>query len=390
MATLTQIKQRFWDNDGSLLSGGKVYIYLAGTTTATSSFTDATGSTANTWPVILDAKGEASIWTSGLVKIDVKNSSDVQVTGYPVDYVGEEVSATSKGYPINLNGNFQIAQAGTSFAAPATGAYDLDGWMQFNTSAAVYTVTQGTGSASYKLARITTITTADASVAAGDLVRTMQRIEGYDIVPLVGNTFTVSFSAKFPVTGIHCVALTNSALDRSYVHEVNCTAANTWASYSFTVTGGLPTSGTWTYASAEALRLQFVHMAGTTYTGSPATADTWMTGAYFTTANQVNDCGTIGNVWALEDVRIDLGSVPGTDWPSYQENYARSKRYYRTQIIAVPNNTDNPLTMPIDMRDVPTITGGGAGFTSTGTTKDSLICYQTARANQTLVLASRL
>lgn len=88
MATLTQIKQRFWDNDGSLLAGGKVYIYLAGTSTLTNSYTDATGLVANTNPVILNAKGEASIWTNGLVKINVLNSADVQVTGYPVDNVG--------------------------------------------------------------------------------------------------------------------------------------------------------------------------------------------------------------------------------------------------------------------------------------------------------------
>lgn len=89
MAQLTMVRHRFYDNDGTLLAGGKVYIYAAGTTTPQNSYTDYTGVTPNTNPVILDTKGEASIWTSGTFKINVTNSADVQVTGYPVDYAGQ-------------------------------------------------------------------------------------------------------------------------------------------------------------------------------------------------------------------------------------------------------------------------------------------------------------
>jgi hypothetical protein len=88
MALLQMIRHRFYDNDGSLLAGGKVYIYEAGTTTPKNSFTDYTGTVPNSNPVILNAKGEAAIWTDGYFKINVTNAADVQVTGYPVDYVG--------------------------------------------------------------------------------------------------------------------------------------------------------------------------------------------------------------------------------------------------------------------------------------------------------------
>ena len=298
----------------------------------------------------------------------------------------------NKGYPINYNGNMQIAQAGTSFAAPASLAYDIDGWQNVNTSAAVLTVDQVTGSVSGKYARQVTITTADASVAAGDILTDSHIVEGYDISQLVGKDFTVSFTAKFPVTGIHCVTLRNYGINRSYVHEINCVAANTYADYSFTVVGGLPSTGTWAYTNGIGLYFNMQHMAGTTFTGTPATADTWMTGNYMTTANQVNDCATIGNVWAMEEFRIDLGTVKGTEWPSYQENLARCQRYYRTVKLAIAASTDNTSStlLSTSMRDVPTITGGGAGFTSTGTTNEALLCYQTARANVTLTLASRL
>ena len=88
MAILTLFRHRFYNNDGTVAAGGKVYTYEAGTTTLKSSFTDYTGSTPNANPIILDSKGECNLWTSGLYKINVTQSDDVQITGYPVDYIG--------------------------------------------------------------------------------------------------------------------------------------------------------------------------------------------------------------------------------------------------------------------------------------------------------------
>lgn len=228
-----------------------------------------------------------------------------------------------------INGQFTIAQAGTSFAAPANGAYDLDGWLNGNTSAAVFTVAQVTGSSTGKFARQVTITTADASVAAGDAVHDTTKIEGYNVVKYIGNTFVVSFRAKVPVTGIHCVALRNSGDDRSYVVEISFPTANTWQDCSFVVTGGLPTAGTWNYTSGAGLKISFVHMAGSTY---QTTAGAWQTGNFMATANQVNDCATNSNVWALEDVKINSGTIPMPDSVSYEAELLRCKRYYEAGV----------------------------------------------------------
>lgn len=88
MPILTNFRHRFFNNDGTLLAGGKVYIYEAGSTTPKSSFTDSSGVTANANPVILDSKGEADIWTSGRFKVNITDANDVQITGYPVDGLG--------------------------------------------------------------------------------------------------------------------------------------------------------------------------------------------------------------------------------------------------------------------------------------------------------------
>lgn len=55
-------KLRFVDNNGVPLAGGKVFTYTAGTTTKQATYTDSTGATPNANPVILDSRGEASIW----------------------------------------------------------------------------------------------------------------------------------------------------------------------------------------------------------------------------------------------------------------------------------------------------------------------------------------
>jgi len=53
---------RVWDNSGNLAVGGSIFTYAAGTSTPQATYTDATGSTPQTNPVILNGRGEASIW----------------------------------------------------------------------------------------------------------------------------------------------------------------------------------------------------------------------------------------------------------------------------------------------------------------------------------------
>jgi hypothetical protein len=232
-----------------------------------------------------------------------------------------------------LNGNFQRAQRGTSFAAAAHAAYDLDGWMTSKAGAAVFTIDQTAGSVAGRKCRQTTITTADASIAAGDAVFDLHIMIGYDIVKYVGNTFVVFFRAKFPVTGIHCVALRNRIGDRSYVHELTVAAADTWADYSFVVTGGLPTAGTWEYGAAAGLQLTIAHACGSTF--QTATTDAWVAVNVNATANQVNDCATVGNVWALEEVKLNLGTVPTQHQISEAEMLVRCQQRCRKLIFSV-------------------------------------------------------
>lgn len=63
-APLVQPVWTFFDQSGSACAGCSLYSYLAGTTTPTPTYTDASGTSMNTNPIILDAGGKAQIWVS--------------------------------------------------------------------------------------------------------------------------------------------------------------------------------------------------------------------------------------------------------------------------------------------------------------------------------------
>lgn len=73
--------QQFKDSVGFPLVGGQLYTYAAGTSTPQPSYTDATGTSANSNPIILNSRGEAPIWlTPGqFYKIVLMDASGVLI-----------------------------------------------------------------------------------------------------------------------------------------------------------------------------------------------------------------------------------------------------------------------------------------------------------------------
>ena len=73
-------KQQYLDNSGNPLVGGKLYTYAAGTSTPQITHSDAAGTVPNANPVVLDARGEASIfWSASPYKVVLKTSADVEL-----------------------------------------------------------------------------------------------------------------------------------------------------------------------------------------------------------------------------------------------------------------------------------------------------------------------
>jgi hypothetical protein len=117
MARLAPVlRQRFLDANGNPLSGGKVFSYLAGTSTPTVTFTDQSGATPNANPVILDANGEANIWIgAGSYKFILTNSNDVQ------QWVVDSVMGTDDAPASEAASLAQAAQVAAEAAETAAG-----------------------------------------------------------------------------------------------------------------------------------------------------------------------------------------------------------------------------------------------------------------------------
>jgi hypothetical protein len=81
------VAAQFFTNTGSVLTGGKLYTYAAGTTTPLPSYTTSAGNVARTNPVVLDAAGRVpgsgEIWiTSASYKFVLTDSTDVLIATY--------------------------------------------------------------------------------------------------------------------------------------------------------------------------------------------------------------------------------------------------------------------------------------------------------------------
>jgi hypothetical protein len=105
-------KLQFFDNNGNPLVGGKLYTYAAGTTTPLATYTDSTGVTPNTNPIILDSRGEANVWLDATqYKFELKTSADALI--WTVDNISNA-----------LNLSQLLASSGSAASPPYTFAAD--------------------------------------------------------------------------------------------------------------------------------------------------------------------------------------------------------------------------------------------------------------------------
>ena len=81
-------KFQAFDANGDPLSGGLLYTYVTGTSTNKATYTDSTGNSANTNPVVLDSRGEADVWIllDGNYRFKLHTAADALI--YTVDGIG--------------------------------------------------------------------------------------------------------------------------------------------------------------------------------------------------------------------------------------------------------------------------------------------------------------
>jgi len=287
------------------------------------------------------------------------------------------------GNNVIINGNFDVWQRGTSFATPVNADYLADRWSISTVGAGAVTVSQETVSLPDGLsARCleVDITTADATLAAGDLYALHHKIEWYDAQRFGLGTadateMTLSFWIAATKTGTHSVAFRNGAGTIVYPATFTVNADDTWEYKTITITGD--TAAAWLHDDNTDLEITFCLAAGSTYL---AAADAWAnTGARGATG-QVNNYDSTANFYRLARVQLEVGGdATPFEYKSFAQALALCQRYYckTFKYATVPGDSKgNPgslssagttaaggnlapsanFTFPVTMRGVPTIT----------------------------------
>lgn len=114
--------QRFVDVNGNAASGYKVFTYQAGTTTKFPTYTDSTGATQNTNPIILNQRGEAPVWLdpTQAYKIVLALATDTDPPTSPiwtVDNVGTPMVAQTLAGTSGAGGAAYVGFDGTTLAS---------------------------------------------------------------------------------------------------------------------------------------------------------------------------------------------------------------------------------------------------------------------------------
>jgi len=283
-----------------------------------------------------------------------------------------------------INGDMRIDQRNNGASVTPTDAqYTIDRWNAGLTQASKFSVQRSTVAPAGFTNSLLVTSLSAYSVAAGDLFRVSQYIEGFNAADLGwgaagAQTVTLSFWVRSSLTGTFSGALLNSAVNRSYPFTYSISAANTWEQKSVTIAGD--TSGTWLTDSGIGIRVGFSLGAGATFSG---TAGAWAGATYTAATGAVSVVGTNGATFYITGVQLEKGSTATSfDYRPYGtelalcQGYAYVNRvltgifgafglsgFFETTTVALI-----PIRHPVEMRASPTYSFSAANTFYTQTT----------------------
>ena len=247
---------------------------------------------------------------------------------------------------IIINGDMAVAQRATSTASiTSAGFQTVDRFYTGVTTAGTWTQSQDTDVPSgegFATSLKMDCTTADGSLAAGDLVQLVQYVEGQNLQYLKWGTayaqsLTLSFWVKSVLTGTYIAELRNSDNTRTICSSYTISSASTWEKKTITFVGD--TNSGPANDNGEGLRLTLWLAAGSTYT-SGSLATSWQTTTQANRAvGQVNLASSTSNNFWITGIQLEAGSV-ATDFEviSFGQNLLRCQRYFQ-KIDATGTNT---------------------------------------------------
>lgn len=199
------------------------------------------------------------------------------------------------------------------------------------------------------------VTTAKASLAAGDFVRVLTAVEGIRAARLGwgaagAQPVSIGFWAYCSIAGTITLAVLNAASNRSYIADVAITS-NTWQWCAVTVPGD--TTGTWVTDNTVGLSINLCLGCGSTYQGTAG----WQAGNFIASANTMNLAASTSNNFLMTGFIAVPGSVlPAPQnvalvLPPYDQELAACQRYL--EVINLPlmqGGATGTFTYPWDFK----------------------------------------
>jgi hypothetical protein len=234
-------KQSYSNDAGIPLVGGRLYTYDAGTTTLKDTWSDAAQSALNTNPIILDARGEATVFWSGAYKVELRTAANAVI--WTVDNVNSDDGASTGVSVLDFGAIGDGVTDDTAACQAAIAATCASGqglyWPAGTYSVSGLTTPRGTAGRFLWYGDPNTIIKARAGTTAiltilGDDSRTGPRV--IDTIKFDGdNILNIS-----GVKGADSTALL-------YLHMTNCNVSRCYAAYDF----GNVQESSWTNCFAE-------------------------------------------------------------------------------------------------------------------------------------------
>jgi hypothetical protein len=238
-----------------------------------------------------------------------------------------------------INGAMKVAQRATSVTGigGSNGYFTVD---RFNIgkgdTAGRLTMTQtADGPSGFANCIKLDCTTADTSVAAGELLWLEQKIEGQDLQQFKKGTsdaeqYSVSFYVKGNANATYALALTDNDNSRHIVKLFSVTTA--WTR--ITMTFPADTTGAFGDDNAHSLSVKIWLHAGSTYTSGTLQSSAW---ASITAANRAAGITSFfdstDRTFFLTGLQLEVGSVATPfEHRSYGEELALCQRYYFQKI----------------------------------------------------------
>ena len=192
---LPEGKQSFATATGAPLVGGKVFTYDSGTSTPRTTWSDANQTAPNANPVVLDGRGEASIYWNGSYKVVLTDAAGVTIwTADPVtSTVGAIVATTiTASGAVTFSSTLAVTGAAT-FAAGVTVAGMLSATGQL-TVATLATVTGATATVGTPMLTLANSNAAGITAIDMTVARTLR---GRLRADATGNVFSVANGGGF-------------------------------------------------------------------------------------------------------------------------------------------------------------------------------------------------